>query len=56
MKILGSTILGIDHLVSQRAIANPHNFALLLFPSTLFVVQIYHTFSFTTCFGLMGPP
>jgi hypothetical protein len=28
---------------------------LLLFPSAQFVVQIYHTFSFTTCFGLMGP-
>jgi hypothetical protein len=28
---------------------------LLQLPSTQFVAQIYHTFPFTTCFGLMGP-
>jgi hypothetical protein len=31
-----------------------HN-ALLQLLSTQFVAQIYHTFPFTTCFGLMGP-
>jgi hypothetical protein len=30
-------------------------YALLQLPSTQFVAQIYHTFPFTTCFGLMGP-
>jgi hypothetical protein len=37
-------------------IINSRNFTTLLqLPPTQFVAQIYHTFTFTTCFGLMGP-
>jgi hypothetical protein len=43
--------------LSQCIISAPNRNtnALLQLPSTQFVAQIYHTFPFTTCFGLMGP-
>jgi hypothetical protein len=48
-------LLFVEDLKIYPAISSPDDYALLKLPSTQFVTQIYHTFPFTTCFGLMGP-